>query len=171
MVRTALRVLVRDHHPLGDTVSALNDILMAETPVGWFVTLFYGLVEPRTHDLRYISAGHCPALLCRADGGEELLEPTGPALGIFDGRAFPEGVASLEPGDRLVCATDGVIDAVRVQDLQERYDWMAGVVRRHDGRSASLIAQSLVEGAVKAAEGGHKDDVTAVVLQRAAGPA
>lgn len=166
MVRTALRILSRERLSLGETASALNDVLLAETPVGWFTTLFYGVVEPRTPVLRYINAGHCPAVLRPLKGLEQLLEPTGPALGIFEDHAFEEATASLAPGDYLACVTDGVVDAVRTQDLQERYDWIAQVVEEVREAGPRAIASALVEGAVKAAEGGHKDDVTALVLHR-----
>ncbi len=167
MVRTALRVLARESRSLAETMATLNEILMAETPIGWFVTLFYGVVEPRTLSLRYINAGHCPAALNPVKGGQTLLDPTGPALGIFDEPAFEEASVDLQPGDLMVCATDGVIDAIRTQDFQERYDWIAQVVDERRGQSASDIAAALVEGAVRDSEGGHKDDVTALVLRRA----
>ncbi|HJN17208.1 MAG TPA: SpoIIE family protein phosphatase, partial [Armatimonadota bacterium] len=119
MVRTALRVLARESRSLAETMATLNEILMAETPIGWFVTLFYGVVEPRTLSLRYINAGHCPAALNPVKGGQTLLDPTGPALGIFDEPAFEEASVDVQPGDLMVCATDGVIDAIRTQDFQE----------------------------------------------------
>jgi len=166
MVRTALRVLCRQHRRLSDAVAALNDILLQETPAGWFVTLFYGVANPRAAELRYVSAGHCPAVLSEAQGGTRLLEPTGPALGIVPEQAYPEATVALAPAARLACTTDGVIDAVRTQDLDARYEWVRRVVGESDGRSALEVAQALVHGAAADAVGGHRDDLAALVLQR-----
>ena len=166
MVRTTLRVLARERRTLTETVTALNDTLCAETPTGWFVTLFYGVADPRTSELRYVNAGHCPALLCSGDAPPQLLSTTGPALGLFAQHVYEEQTVTLEPGDHVVCATDGVIDAVRVEDLQERYDWIAGVVARRGDWSVTDIAGALVEEARAEAEGGHQDDLTALVLRR-----
>jgi len=166
MVRTALRVLCREHCRLGDAMSALNEILLAETPTGWFVTLFYGVADPRTAELRYVNAGHCPAILCRTEGDSALLVPTGPALGIFEGHQYREGTIALGVGDHLVCTTDGVIDAVRTADLDARYAWIRDVVARHAAQGAVRIAAALVQEARAAAVGGHRDDLTALVLHR-----
>ena len=168
MVRTALRVLCRQHCRLAEAVAALNQILLDETPVGWFVTLFYGVANPRTHELRYVNAGHCPAVLVKASPlAPRLLEPTGPALGIFPGQSYPEATVRLEAGDRLACATDGVIDAVRTDDLNERYEWVRALVARHAQSSALEIAQALVHGAQADVVGDHRDDLAALVLHRA----
>lgn len=167
MVRTAVRVLARERCGLSDTMSALNQTLLAETPTGWFVTLFYGLADLETSELRYVNAGHCPAIVCRRDGPPELLETTGPALGLFAEHAYPERTCRLRPGDYVVCATDGVIDAVRTDDLDARYEWIVDVVRRSQSGIPSEIARALVDGARADAQtaGGHKDDLTALVLQ------
>ncbi len=167
MVRTAMRVLARERCRLPDTMSALNQTLLAETPTGWFVTLFYGIADPQTSELRYVNAGHCPAIVCRRDGPPELLETTGPALGLFTEHLYREQRFTLRPADYVVCATDGVIDAVRTDDLDARYEWIADVVRQSQSGTPSEIAAALVEGARADAQaaGGHKDDLTALVLQ------
>jgi sigma-B regulation protein RsbU (phosphoserine phosphatase) len=169
MVRTALRVLCREHCRVSETVAALNEILLAETPTGWFVTLFYGVATPGANELRYVNAGHCPAVLVPAgDGAFRLLEPTGPALGIFPGHAYEEATTQLAPGDYVACATDGVIDAVRTGNLDARYVWVRDLVARHGRRGAAETAQALVHGAAADAVGGHRDDLTALVLHREA---
>jgi CheY-like chemotaxis protein len=164
LVRTALRVLAREAGGLAETVSALNGILMDETPTGWFVTLFYGLADPRSHTVRYVNAGHCPAVVCRPSAPSALLEPTGPALGIFPGHAYREQTVTLEAGSHLVCATDGVIDAVRSADPETRYAWMAEMVARKPNAGPLAVAQALVEGAATDAVGEHKDDLAALVV-------
>jgi len=166
MVRTILRVLAREQHGLVETVSVLNDTLHAETPTGWFVTLFYGVVNPWTAELRYVNAGHCPAVLCSGDAPPALLDTTGPALGLFARHGYEERTVKLQPGDHVVCATDGVIDAVRTQDTGKRYAWMARMVAQGRSRSILEVATALVEGARNEAEGGHKDDLTAVVVRQ-----
>ncbi|MBM3475138.1 MAG: fused response regulator/phosphatase [Armatimonadetes bacterium] len=179
MVRTALRVLCRQHCRLNDAVTALNDILFTETPPGWFVTLFHGVANPRTSELRYVNAGHCPAVLCRpspvgrgggGEGrtGEGLLAPTGPALGLFGGHAYEERTVTLGEGDHLAVATDGVIDAVRTNNLDERYDWVRRLVSQNAARTPSQIAEALVRGAAADAVGDHRDDLAALVLHRTA---
>jgi serine phosphatase RsbU (regulator of sigma subunit) len=99
--------------------------------------------------------------------GEGLLEPTGPALGIFGGQTYHERTVTLGEGDRLAVATDGVIDAVRTDDLDERYDWVRRLVALNAAKTPSQIAEALVHGAEADAVGNHHDDLAALVLHRA----
>ncbi|MGQ9730798.1 MAG: PP2C family protein-serine/threonine phosphatase [Candidatus Zipacnadales bacterium] len=166
MVRTALRVLRREQRPLGEMISSMNDILVTETPVGWFVTLFYGIADPATGTLQYVNAGHCPTLRCRPCGSYDLLKPTGPALGIFPGHSYTERTLVLDERDCLICLTDGVIDAVRSEDPDERYQWVVRIAQQHSGRRAQVIARTLTASACAEAKEGHRDDLTALVIKR-----
>ena len=46
-------------------------------------TLFYGVYDAETRQVRYASAGHVPATLIRQDGTEESHGSTGTVLGLF----------------------------------------------------------------------------------------
>ena len=81
-------------------------------------TVAYGVLDPVGGVLRYACAGHPPPLVLRSGSGSELLE---------DGRssllcALPpelasgpraEGTAVLEPGDRLLLFSDGLVERRR----------------------------------------------------------
>jgi len=94
---------------LAGVMERLNRLLGRDMRRGRFVTLFVGVLEPRSGSLGYASAGHDPPLLYRARSGEMgELEATGPPLGILDGGRWTVGRESLAPGDLLVMTTDGV---------------------------------------------------------------
>ena len=64
-----------------------------------FVTLFYAVLEPDTHTLRYSNAGHNPPMLLRADGRLELLETGGLLIGSDRAQLLLEGGdLGIEPG-------------------------------------------------------------------------
>jgi PAS domain S-box-containing protein len=80
-------------------------------------TVVYGVLDPVGGTLRYACAGHPPPLVLRPGGGTEMLE---------DGRspllcAVPadtkgprlEGAYRLEPGDRLLLYSDGLVERRR----------------------------------------------------------
>ncbi|RZU51397.1 sigma-B regulation protein RsbU (phosphoserine phosphatase) [Krasilnikovia cinnamomea] len=93
-------------------VRTTNDYLMANhMHQAYFATLFFGVVDPRTGDLVFINCGHNPPVIRRADGTQQRLEPTGPALGIMPDARFELGRAKLHPGDLLFLYTDGVPEA------------------------------------------------------------
>ena len=93
-------------------VRTTNDYLTANhLHQAYFATLFFGVVDPRTGDLVYINCGHNPPVIRRADGRQQPLEPTGPALGLIPDAHFELGRAALQPGDLLFLYTDGVPEA------------------------------------------------------------
>ncbi|MBV8200175.1 MAG: fused response regulator/phosphatase, partial [Acidobacteria bacterium] len=75
-----------------------------------YATLFYGLLLP-DGGLRYINAGHPPALWQHA-GGIDQLAATGFFLSTaFRGRPHVPGEIAMAAGDRLLVYTDGASEA------------------------------------------------------------
>jgi serine phosphatase RsbU (regulator of sigma subunit) len=86
------------------------DLVMAETFAGRFATALLGQLDTTTGRLVWINAGHPPGLLIR--GGRVLAELTGPVsrpVGLGEGVPHLHAVA-LEPGDRVLFFTDGVVE-------------------------------------------------------------
>lgn len=79
----------------------------------WFVTMFSAIYDEETHELKYSSGGHQPALLLRGDQRKEIerLTTEGLPVGIFEEVPWDEKSVILEPGDRVVVFTDGVNEA------------------------------------------------------------
>ena len=90
----------------------LNDLLAAENEQMMFVTLFYGVLNLESGQLRYVNAGHNPPYLLRADGGVALLPRTGGmAVAVSEGFPYRAGSVELGIGDQLFLYTDGVTEA------------------------------------------------------------
>lgn len=76
-----------------------------------FVTAFYGIFERPTRRLTFANAGQpYPYRYCAATGKAEPLLARGLMLGIMQQADYEEKTVQLEPGDRLVCYTDGLPD-------------------------------------------------------------
>ena len=100
-------------------LGALNDAFPMEKQNNMYFTIWYGVYERPTRNLRYASAGHPPALLLR--GGKERaagtfrLETRGVALGTFPGVAYRSEAMTVEPGDRLLLLSDGTFEVERAK--------------------------------------------------------
>jgi serine phosphatase RsbU (regulator of sigma subunit) len=127
----ALRAARRDDHGLYAMARAADAALTEQFPDLRFVTGVLAELNMENGLLRYINAGHPPPLLLRGTkavrelpGGRRL------PLGIDRSAAIEVGEEYLEPGDRLLLYTDGVIEAYdhggerfgvdRLVDLAER---------------------------------------------------
>ncbi len=92
------------------------------------MTAFFGLLEPSSGKLRYVSAGHNPALLRRADGTVEKLESTGVPMGMFPNATWRETSLELEPQDLLCVYTDGVTEALNADEEEFGMERLAGLL-------------------------------------------
>ncbi len=80
-----------------------------------FVTMIVAVVNPQTHELILVNAGHMAPLVRRGDGGgvEELgEEAAGLPLGVTDDYEYEAHTRTLEPGDLITIFTDGFSEAM-----------------------------------------------------------
>ena len=91
-----------------------DDLLAAQNGSARFVTAVLATLDSATGVLRYLLAGHPPPLLVR-DGRlvKELPHPPRTPLGVrgLPSDALTVGHEQLEPGDRLLLYSDGIVEA------------------------------------------------------------
>ena len=106
-----MRTLVDEKLEAAELVTRLNKQVCRHAPGSRFITLFYAVYEPLTGRMTYVSAGHMPPLLLRADGACERLTEGGIALGMFEQSTYTTGEVQLQPGDLLAVYSDGITEA------------------------------------------------------------
>jgi serine phosphatase RsbU (regulator of sigma subunit) len=75
-----------------------------------FVTGLIGRLDLRTGSLELVNAGHVAPYLARGAGVTSVDLPADPPLGLFAGTTYRVHGVALEPGDRLVLVTDGMLE-------------------------------------------------------------
>lgn len=95
----------------------INGMLCERTACERFATLFWGVFDPSTNNLRYVNAGHAAPMLIR-QGGEriERLCEGGPVLGLLPDALYSAGIVKIEDGDKLVVYSDGIIEAAKDEE-------------------------------------------------------
>ena len=129
-----------------------------------FVTGQLVRIDLATCTARVINAGHPPPLRLRDGVVDEVpLEPDHP-LGAVPESEFHIQELPLEPGDRLMFVTDGVLerDAAKI-------DVTAVLAGSRDEHPREAV-QHLIQAAVKASGGKLEDDATALCLDWHGGP-
>lgn len=171
LVMTAFRALIRtqarSRWSPAHIAQMVNRILPEFTGQANFVTAVYGILNPAEGTFRYANCGHNPPLVLRARGQMELLDRTGPLLGVIPQAKYSMGEVLLEPGDRLVLYTDGVVEAAN-QDGQ-----IFGTERltRLKALSQDIPAAQLIDAIIQATNvfsgsDSFEDDVALVVVKR-----
>jgi serine phosphatase RsbU (regulator of sigma subunit) len=94
----------------GEVLSRANDLLCLQMPAGMFVTCLLALINPENGLLMYANAGHCLPCHITANGAFEL-RATGMPLGLLPGMVYEDKQVCIEPGDRVVLFSDGLLEA------------------------------------------------------------
>ena len=109
-LQAMLRGLAAINWPIEEAASYLNDTLCDTLTAGHFVTLFMGKLQPESHSLVWINAGHVPPLMVTANGVKRL-GATAPPLGMIKGTVYDVGRTEFAMGDLLFAYTDGVTES------------------------------------------------------------
>lgn len=161
----------------GEALQELRTALLEQPDFGAdserFVTVLFGLLNPRRGLLQLASAGHPTPFLVREDGVERPLLLTEPAIGVELGAAltpYPTETIELCRGDLVVLFTDGVAE------LRDRggtfFEQRMGDVLRdcHDVPAATVVDRLLAAGEAFAARP-PSDDLALLCLHLTADPA
>jgi PAS domain S-box-containing protein len=167
--RTIVRINATHHEKGTDVLEDANNMITANSRLGMFVTLFYGVLDQNSRSLIYANAGHPPPLLMRSSSKAfEKLEVTGIALGALGGAKYEERRVDLASGDVLVLYTDGVNEAENSNFEQYGIERFCSIVRE----SCHLCAQGILDkilGDISQFCAGQAqfDDITMVVVKAA----
>ncbi len=148
-------------------MNRVNRLVHETTDGERFITCFYGLIDPENKRLLYISAGHNPPLLLRADGTSELLTQGGLPLGVFETSRYSESVVEFRSGDILVLYTDGVVEARNQADEEFGLKRLEEVVRAASDRRAHEIVRAITTAVDEHSSevGGPEDDLTVSIIK------
>lgn len=165
-LQATIRALVPFGLQLGELTARVNNLICDNTGADRFITFFWGMYEAPTGCFRYVNAGHNPPFLFRASGIVERLEAGGIILGVLKTEApYEEGEVILGPGDRLVCFTDGVSEAMNKSD-EEFGEAAIEAIAESDHASSSMEFLTQITEAVRLHGKGvpQSDDITVMVL-------
>lgn len=169
----AYRNARRTRTDLARTYSAVDQAIAAHYRREQFVTGLLLDLDVATGALSWISAGHLPPLLLRHDRQVKPLaaRPATP-LGLrFTTAGPPVHSIQLEPGDRLVLYTDGVVEARRKGQFFSEERLADFVVRASaSGHAGPEVLRRLIKAVLDHQDGVLQDDATILLLEWGAPP-
>ncbi len=158
----------------GRFLSELNRSLcgiLKQTITPIFTTAAYVVADLAAGELRYASAGHpAPFHVRRAAGALAALAPpggkSGPALGVFEGAAYPAGRQDLTSGDMVMLFTDGVYEIEGPGGtFYDKVQMQAAVARRLTQPAPQLFDELLAEVMAFSRDREFDDDVCLVGME------
>ncbi len=165
-VHAAVHLQIDEAPTIADLMGRIDRHLQKYAATRKFLTCFFGVIEPDSGLLRYVSAGHNPALLRRAaGGGSEQVKATGVPLGMFPNASWKEETVVLEPGDLLCVYTDGVTEALDAADEEFGMDRLARLLEA-PAAPPELCASIFDAVSAFAADVPQYDDQTLLLIRR-----
>jgi serine phosphatase RsbU (regulator of sigma subunit) len=131
-----------------------------------YLTAFYAIVDTERMECRYSNAGHPRQLILRTDGAAEEITSEGFFIGMFEGTEYGEETSPLDPGDKLLLYTDGVIEVANVRGEQFGRDGILRVAAEHAEAGPEELSAALFQELLShLGEASFPDDVTILVAQ------
>lgn len=167
LARHALRLLAREGLNGPAVLERLNAAILDEGARSRFLTLLYGELWPQPEGgalLKMVCAGHPLPLRLKKDGTVDPAADPQPLLGVMDDLELYEQTFPLEPGDVLLCVTDGVTER-REGTRMLGDDGLAEVLANSTGLTAGAVAARVMRAVERFAADSPSDDMAILVLR------
>ncbi len=125
-------------------VSALNKQIYAHTAPEKYATFFFALFDEATRTLTYTNAGHLSPLLVR-NGDVSPLDSNGTVVGAFPFARYDDSCVIMNPGDLLVCYTDGITEPENAYGEMFGEERMIDLVKKHAHREDHEIVAIVLD--------------------------
>jgi len=151
-------------------VYKLNQQIYALTSPEKYATFFFALYDEASCTLTYTNAGHLSPLLFRNEDVVSL-DSNGTVVGAFPFSKYDESSIVIQPGDLLVCYTDGITEPENAYDEEFGEARLIELVRKHAHQNDHEIIR-IVFDAVRSWSGGPElhDDMTLLLARQVACP-
>ena len=160
------RGLVGSGSDLAEVMGRANRMFGAAIPPGSFATLAAARLRP-TGAIEISNAGHVPPLY--HNGRVHRLPPNGVPLGLFCESVYTTQSLQLNRGERLVLATDGLIESTDPGHEEYGLEALAAAIAEYPDADPRKLASLLIDKVARFRQGRPATDDTAVmVLQRTA---
>ncbi|MEV5218916.1 SpoIIE family protein phosphatase [Streptomyces syringium] len=167
LARHALRLLAREGFGGPAVLERLNAAILDEGARSRFLTLLYGELWPQ-HDgsavLKVVCAGHPLPLRLRQDGTVEPAATPQPLLGVMEDLELYEQTITLDPGDVLLCVTDGVTER-REGTRMLGDDGLTDVLTTCTGLTAGAVAARILRAVERFAAEPASDDMAILAMR------
>jgi len=160
-----LRGIHKTGAPPTTVLSLLNRRLRTRTVPGRYSAVQYAVYDPATRELWYANAGLPRPIHITPDGCKEVGEGGLPS-GMFDDARYDQWNITLKPGEAVLFATDGLIEAHNPARDEFGAQRIMDVCGRNLAGPPDLLLDRLFEALLEftAGEPPH-DDMTAALLK------
>ncbi len=165
MVSGIMRTAAGHQPEPAQILSQMNETLQERKLESQYVTMLFALWDDEGRTLTVANSGAVQPIIC-SGGKSATIHAEGFPLGLFPEVAYDEVKVTVQPGDVIVFASDGILDAENEKDEMYGEERLAGMLCEHRTQSASAIADAILEDVTRFQGAKDRfDDETIIVLR------
>jgi serine phosphatase RsbU (regulator of sigma subunit) len=166
--RSVFRMLSEEELSVGETMIRANRRIKQDIKSGMFVALLYAVHNTEDGSVGLCSAGQTQPLLLSAKTSEPtLVETVGDTfpLGILDEANYEETQLKMEPGDKIVYYTDGIVEAMNKNEDMYGFERLDEVVKSSTAENAEDLMNDIIKDVSDfTGDAPQHDDLTIIVV-------
>jgi serine phosphatase RsbU (regulator of sigma subunit)/CHASE2 domain-containing sensor protein len=166
--RSVFRMLSEEELSVGETMIRANRRIKQDIKSGMFVALLYAVHDVEDGSVSLCSAGQTQPLLLSAKTSEPtLVETVGDTfpLGILDEANYEETQLKMEPGDKVVYYTDGIVEAMNKNEDMYGFERLNEVVKSSTAENAEDLMNDIIKDVSDfTGAAPQHDDLTIIVV-------
>ncbi len=150
----------------GNVAEKLNKQFPIDSTAGRYFTLLYGILDLKSHDLRYVSAGHPGIIYLPVNAEPEMWRIPGLPIGFSDNGHYENCDFHLNEGDRLILYSDCAVEMRDKKGEQFGNERMLEVFRKKGTTTLQQTLGSLVQALDEwSGKIQFEDDLTILVIE------
>lgn len=150
----------------GRICARINEDVSRDNRQDMFVTVFFGILDPRTRVLTYCNAGHNTPYIVGGNGAVPLAGAHGIPMGILADYEYETETCVLAPGECIFAYTDGVTEAMAGDESFYSDKRLESVLARLANAPARAVVSEVIASVREFARGEPQaDDIAAMAIR------
>ena len=167
ITQTLIKTSAAHDRSPGAIMRNINNALAVDNPRSMFVTLIIGVLNFRTGKITYANGGHNPPVFIPVKTDpyfkEEISEPI---VGVMEDMPYSDFSIKLDPGDCFLLYTDGVTEAMNLEEQCFSDEKLLETVKSSKGKSIDIIVDAIMADImVHKGTAPQSDDIAMLMIQ------
>ncbi len=169
--RTLIKNRVQAGDNLTDIMADVNNQLCEGNVADLFITVWIGIIDLNTGQVKAVNAGHEYPAILRANGKFELEKgEQSLAVAFFEGTSFKEQEFELAPGDKIFVYTDGVTESMNEEEELFSKERLLDVLNKNSNCSPKEMIEKVLDSIAGFVNGVEQFDDTTMLCMTYFGP-
>ena len=166
-LQATLRAQILSGENSTETITRANTLLYQNTDSTKFVTLFLGIINIETNEIKYCNAGHNNPYHYDTNNQVKELDIGGLILGFQPDSSYLGGSIPFQPDDLLVLYSDGITEAMNDKNEEFGEERLTGLIIKYKSEDIYKLIDRIIDEVNKFSDGiPQSDDMTLMIIKR-----